>query len=91
MAQTKSTIENGTDKDTLADSASRIAETAKEYVADHVADAQDAGKKALDAGRDSVTAAHQTFGDAVRRNPTTAILGAVGLGVLLGLALRKNP
>ena len=41
-------------------------------------------------GKDQMYAAQEAFDDVVRRNPTTAVLGAIGIGVLLGMALRGN-
>ena len=52
--------------------------------------AQSAGETALGSGTDMVRGAQSELDTVVRRNPTVAVIGALGLGVLLGLAMRSR-
>lgn len=49
-----------------------------------------AGEAAVREGTDLVTGAQSELNSVVRRNPTLAVAGALGLGVLLGMALRAR-
>lgn len=63
-------------------------------VRDHAAQAfsaaQDSGRAAYEEGAAAARDAHGRFEGMVQRNPTTALLGAAGVGLLLGLALKAR-
>ncbi len=76
-------------------------QSASDQLRNTVADAQDSVNQAAQSVRDSATTAVQAgadyaqtfqgeFDSAVRRNPTLAVLGAMGVGLALGLALTKR-
>jgi ElaB/YqjD/DUF883 family membrane-anchored ribosome-binding protein len=51
---------------------------------------QDAGQAVVRDSTDLVRDAHTDLNSAVRRNPTLAVVGALGVGMLLGLALKQR-
>lgn len=74
---------------------------ASDKLHDAVTHAQESVQDAANSVRDTVVAAADRtidrtqnlpgdFDSAVRRNPTLAVLGALGVGVVLGLALTKR-
>lgn len=76
-AKARATLESALD--TVKDKSSEALETL-----------QSAGDTALKEGTDLVAGAQSELDSAVRRNPTLALAGALGIGVLLGLALRSR-
>lgn len=95
MASTH-TAENKTSK-THATSKDRSAEKVRVSVAHATDSVTDAAEKmrntTLQAAERTVEHAQTMQGEfdsAVRRNPTLAVLGALGVGVVLGLALNKR-
>jgi ElaB/YqjD/DUF883 family membrane-anchored ribosome-binding protein len=51
---------------------------------------RDGASNAVQTGSDYVQTYQGEFDSAVRRNPTLAVLGAMGVGLVLGLALTKR-
>lgn len=51
---------------------------------------RESASTAVEKGTDHAQAVQTEFDSAVRRNPTLAIAGAVGVGVLLGMALNRR-
>ena len=95
MASTHTTKRKTTDDKEMAEA--RVSDK----LHDAVTHAQESVQDAANSVRDTVLAAAdrtidrtQTlqgdFDSAVRRNPTLAVLGALGVGVVLGLALTKR-
>ncbi|CUH75623.1 hypothetical protein [Tropicibacter naphthalenivorans] len=79
---------NGHDTSGVADKARKAAEG---FTARATETAENAKAKAYDAagkGQEQLTLARSEFERGVQKNPGLAVLGAVGVGVLLGLALR---
>ncbi|MFP7673855.1 hypothetical protein ACG74X_10940 [Marivita sp. S0852] len=72
----------------LKERAEEAVETARKSVERTVATARDEGEKALSEAQDTFMSAQDSAMSAVRRNPGLALLGAVGVGVLLGMAMR---
>ena len=77
---------NGQGEETLSERAEEIADTVSKTVEDSLGDVQEQGEKALQEVQDTFMTVQDSAVAAVRRNPTTALLGALGVGVLLGLA-----
>lgn len=82
--------QNGRDHADLRDRAKDLASSTSEAVEDTATALREKGDAALRDSQDALSSAHQSALMTVRRNPTTALLGAVGVGVLLGLALRAR-
>ncbi|MCL3880737.1 hypothetical protein [Marivita sp. GX14005] len=64
------------------------AATAEEHVRDAAHSVAERTSHAVDRGAEHASALQHEFDTMVRRNPTAAILGAVGVGILVGMALR---
>lgn len=99
MAQTtaqsrETTNRNGTGKEDAVTKAKETVSGAYESVRDAGSEAleraQAAGETAIGNGTDMVRGAQSELDTVVRRNPTVALVGALGLGVLLGLAMRSR-
>ena len=75
---------------TAKDSVNNAYETVKEAGTEAVGRAQAAGEAAISSSTDMVRGAQSELDSVVRRNPTVAVVGALGLGVLLGMALRAR-
>ena len=65
-------------------------ETARDTGQEALNKAHQAGQQLYDGGSDMMRSAHSGFDQAVRRNPTAAVLGAIGLGVLIGFAFKQR-
>lgn len=63
---------------------------AQESVQDTANSVRDTVAAAADRTIDSTQTLQGDFDSAVRRNPTLAVLGALGVGVVLGLTLTKR-
>lgn len=79
------------------EAALKAGEATRETYEDVRGKARDAAHEAQEAGRRAMSQGHEKFFDArveaedmVRRNPGLAIAGALGVGVLLGLALKSR-
>ena len=70
--------------------AQSAAASAREAAGDMASQAQTAGQQAAKTTRTAAKTAHSEFTKAVRDHPGMAVAGAVGLGVLLGFALRRS-
>ena len=74
----------------IAEAVKARAVAGQEKVRDVASQVAETGSDLAGRGKDQMYAAQEAFDDVVRRNPTTAVLGAIGIGVLLGMALRGN-
>lgn len=103
MSASKNPLRNGSDSsiDKAAAHARDAVNSARETLEDGYADARDhaaqafsaaqaSGRAAYEEGAVAVRDAHSQLESVVRRNPTTALLGAVGVGMLVGLALKAR-
>lgn len=90
---------NGADAKDIETRARDAAASAKDAIENTAAQAKDAGEKALadakDAGEKALVDAKNSFEGfqqdavaAVRKNPGASLVGAIGIGVLIGMALR---
>ena len=64
--------------------------SAQDTVRDAMGGVRDSAYHAVDVGSRQAQTFQSEFDSAVRRNPTLAIAGAVGLGVLLGMTLSSR-
>lgn len=64
--------------------------SAQDSVRDTADNVPFSAQHAVERGSDHAYAVHSEFDNAVRRNPTLAIVGALGLGVALGLAMNRR-
>ena len=67
-----------------------VADKAKEKASDTVAVAQEKIDYAIERGSDEFERLSRNSREFVRENPGIAVAGAVGVGILLGLALRHR-
>ncbi|MFW2588441.1 hypothetical protein [Sagittula sp. SSi028] len=101
MSASKTSLRNGAGKgfekaaahardamDTARETLETGYDEAREHASQALDAAQEGGRQALDEGVVAVRDAHGKLEGMVRRNPTTALLGAAGLGLLFGLALK---
>lgn len=59
--------------------------------AEHTAQAaREAGQQAIDRSKDLATTAQSEFTRAVRDHPIPAVVGALGVGLLIGFSLRRS-
>lgn len=72
------------------DSVNNALESVKDAGTEALERAQSAGEAAYSTSTDMVRGAQTELDTIVRRNPTIAVVGALGLGVLLGMALRSR-
>lgn len=71
------------------DSAVEKAQNFRSYAGDKAANIkQEAGEK-LKLGKEKARELHITAEDYIRENPTKSVLSAVGVGVIIGLILRR--
>lgn len=70
--------------------AGKIVDTAKDKLNDSMSEARDALDTATQRASEEVRKAADQTTTFVRENPGTALLGALGLGVLVGLAMRSR-
>lgn len=80
--------QNGRDHVDVRDRAKDLANSTSEAVEDTATALREKGDAALKDSQDMLSQAQRSALLTIRKNPTTALLGAVGVGVLLGLALR---
>lgn len=95
MAQTqtnRSDLHEDTGAQTLpkSDRIKAAVSHAQEGVQDASAKLRDTALETAERGVDQAQTIQGEFDSAVRRNPTLAVLGAMGVGVVLGLALNKR-
>jgi ElaB/YqjD/DUF883 family membrane-anchored ribosome-binding protein len=76
--------------ETAKDSLGSAYETTRETGAEALKTAQATGQAVVKESSDLVRDAHSDLNTAIRRNPTLAVAGALGFGVLLGLALKPR-
>lgn len=80
------TAANNEALDQAENMAHRAAEKAKEVAGDLSLQ----GRVAMLDAQDAAVQAHDSVADTIRRNPTASVLGAAGVGLLIGLALRSR-
>lgn len=95
MAQTQTTHRTYLDeaealKTAAADRITDAAAQAQDKVHDATTRVRDTAVETAERGLDTAQTLQSDFDSAVRRNPTLAVLGAVGVGMVLGLALTKR-
>jgi len=78
------------DKKTQSDKMRDTAASAQESVKQTAENVRASAANAVGRGSDQAYAVQSEFDDAVRRNPTLAVIGALGLGIALGLAMNKR-
>jgi ElaB/YqjD/DUF883 family membrane-anchored ribosome-binding protein len=61
----------------------------RESASVRVAQARDVANEQWVGARDKATAAHESAEDYIRAHPTRSVLGALGVGVLIGLLVRR--
>ena len=65
-------------------------ETVRGSAQDTIEKVQETGQQVYDDGSQMVSKAQSELNRTVRNNPTVAMLGALGVGVLIGLALKQR-
>tara|TARA_R100000750_G_scaffold32849_3_gene21038 strand:- start:4924 stop:5220 length:297 start_codon:yes stop_codon:yes gene_type:complete len=97
MRQQRSSDMSNTTKDRVANGAAEAAEAGAEYAraareaaSERLEEAQEHIDRAFTEGRHEFERAAARSSQVVRDNPLLAVAGAVGVGVLVGLALRNN-
>lgn len=103
MSASKNPLRNGSDSgiDRAAAHAKDAVNSARESIEEGYAEARDhasqafsaaqeSGRAAYDEGAVMVRDAHGQLESAIRRNPTAALLGAAGVGLLVGLAMKSR-
>lgn len=86
--KTKDHLTNGAAE--AADTGAAYARAAREAAAERLDEAQENIDRTLEEGRQEFSRAAERSAQVVRHNPLLAVAGAVGVGVLLGLALRNK-
>jgi ElaB/YqjD/DUF883 family membrane-anchored ribosome-binding protein len=88
---TATTTHTGTETSTRKRDKVRDAATSvQDNVRDTAENVRSSAANAIERGGDHAYAVHSEFDSAVRRNPTLAIVGALGLGVALGMAMNRR-
>ncbi|MCK0149514.1 hypothetical protein MWU54_05735 [Marivita sp. S6314] len=82
------TTNNGAGKEALRDKAEKFVEAATDAVGTTTEQARVHSEKAMEEAQHAIETVQDSAIAAVRKNPTAALIGAVGVGVLLGMALR---
>jgi ElaB/YqjD/DUF883 family membrane-anchored ribosome-binding protein len=106
MASSATTDSNTTSTKNAEKSGSKVdlkevSSTAGEAIASTFESVRDQGAKAASKAREAsdlvvkegpemVSSAHRHFADVVKKNPTAMVLGTLGVGVLIGLAMRSR-
>ena len=72
------------------DKAKDAVSSAQEKMRDTTDNVREQAANAVQRGSDQAYAMHSEFDAAVRRNPTLAIVGALGLGIALGMAMNRR-
>lgn len=90
-------ITGNLDAKSVADKAKHVAETAKDSVYDvreratsAAHDARDRAEYEFERGKEQIGAARDEAERAVKSNPGLAVAGALGVGVLIGMALTSR-
>jgi ElaB/YqjD/DUF883 family membrane-anchored ribosome-binding protein len=65
-------------------------ESVRGQSAEALSKAREASDFAVREGQEMVSSAHQQFAEVVKRNPTAMVLSTLGVGVLIGLAMRRQ-
>ena len=78
------------DETTLGDKARDAAKSVRDRTAQTVDAARDSARAGFEKGVDHLSTARSEAESAIRRNPGLAIAGAVGVGILLGMALKSR-
>lgn len=86
----ETTIENKDRSESAKKSAEAFAETAKATVQDGIEHAQNTMDRVSTQAQDEFRKVSDQTTSFVRENPGVAIAGAVGVGVLIGLAIRPR-
>lgn len=81
---------DGTDKPGARDRVRDAAASTRDQVDTVARSVRDTANQVSETTVDAAQTFQSEFDGAVRRNPTLAVLGAVGVGVLLGMALNKR-
>ncbi|GAA4221334.1 hypothetical protein J4E08_05390 [Sagittula sp. NFXS13] len=101
MSASKNPIRNGSGMEKATAHARDAVDSARESLEGGYTEAREHAARAFDAASESVEAAYEESALAVRdahgqletmvrNNPTTALLGAAGVGLLVGLALKAR-
>lgn len=80
----------GKAKKTQTDKMRDAVSSAQDSVHDAAENVRSSASTAVEKSTERAHDVQSEFDSAVRRNPTLAVLGALGLGVALGLALNKR-
>lgn len=80
---------NGTSQ-SVKDRAQEAAKASGEAIRETAENVKETGAQLAEQGKEQLSTLQTQIDDVVRRNPTTAVLGAVGIGVLIGMALRQR-
>ncbi|WP_439124018.1 hypothetical protein [Marivita sp.] len=75
---------------TRTDKLRNVVSHAQDSVNDAADNVRNTAAHAVEKGSDHAQNVQSEFDTAVRRNPTFAVLGALGIGVVLGVALNKR-
>lgn len=74
----------------VADEVQELGRVALSTAGEAASSLKDKGQSALEAGREKAKMAKGKFDDVVSENPMKAVLIALGVGVVLGYALRRR-